>query len=987
LALIAIVAGLALSPKLLTRTASPASAQPRVRPAPQLIGLRPPLAERWAHLDARLRLPPDARFLAAFGWLHALLGAADSSPAEPTWASGSWRISSAGRAVGLVSSYPSFQSLLSLLEAAASAERAQAGWSLGSATALRPELAERLARCEDAAAFDVLARVDAHWRDHSATVGDLLAASQALAQLVLFLPDDFRFRDELAARALAALALAKSYAPERTLRSETYLAQQLGYWAHARATAERLPANDPLRAYVQKDGAALQRAQSHKPSVESRLLFGLRLASDRDADEWIGWYRKLPREVAWRPATLRTGLEQNSVTLGRIVPNLYAAVLMTHFGIPVTKTENPDRVLSSCPALATAVEARAQQLKLTGPFADAGLFAAYHADACHVAVYHKSRFYTHAFGDPRSARELSESLGDVSDPELAALRDALRLVLGTDTSQATQRKLADALAPGSPLGRDLRKRLKNHLFRQLQFDNYLRIDAAEAYAAGLDTRPADLQEAADVAQDVYQDPDLTERLYTGAYEEDGAARRWLSGYLASYRDDEPTLWKLAESHGETLEDRLYALDELGRLKSADAARLRRGYESLIAASPDSEKARGHLARHLEEGGDLSGARAAYQSLYEQHPKDDIASDDYAARIAFTLRRDGKLSEAWQWVEPRLQGMVGNVLSEGFEVSLAQGELERAEKIARAELARYPDSLDAAADLALVLWKTRRPRDAAAAVATQPESAGIVTRCQSFCGAFTRAFKDRPAAEAQEAFKALVDAKLDFGLLLWTTITFRRDADAETAFALGKMIPYPNYEFQTKTENYLSLKQARGAEEARHWIAEAIQPSQLDSAAKLFYQCGADELLWDLIAPEPQGGLQTWMLRTAAFLRETPQSDAHRAALVAYFSAHQTSFDERLGAALVGLVDAEALLERASSESDLVRAAYLLGLRAQKDGDLHGAMRLYQLAILARTATPARFDALSAVHQLSSRGMTLDAIAAHPEADPVADARN
>src|SRR5262249_30221014 len=152
--------------------------------------------------------------------------------AQVEWVSGSWKVRCDGDLVGVLSAFPRFEALLALLDERAAKERTRSGAvRLDPDVKIRPELHDLLKRLDHASAFAVLTAVDVGWRSgkmnasDKTTVGDLLAATEALSQLTLMLPHDSAAADRLAARGLASLALARQYAPpDRSLRAEVSLA-------------------------------------------------------------------------------------------------------------------------------------------------------------------------------------------------------------------------------------------------------------------------------------------------------------------------------------------------------------------------------------------------------------------------------------------------------------------------------------------------------------------------------------------------------------------------------------------------------------------------------------------------------------------------------------------------------------------------------------------------------------------------------------------
>ena len=937
------------------------TAAPEARELP----LETTAAERLARIDARLRLAPDRRALAALGEIRRLVRGGAAGDAEIVYVSGSWKIGYAGDELGILSTYPRFSALLTLLDTQAAKERSRPGAvQLAPDVAIRPELHTLLNRFDDPAAFELLAGVDATWRTGKASVGDLLAATEALAQLCLILPRDFPAADRLAARALASIALARQYAPDRALRAEITLAYALGYVEHAAALAERLPRDEPLAAFVRRDFGALERVAEWSDSGDVRFYYAARMAAARSADEWIDWYRKLSPERAADAAVVRTALEEPDPKLGEFVPELYATTLLTRFGVPVAAP------LSRCDALAREVERSASGR--SGPFADTALYTDSLRAACLSALYRKLVFLAETKKNPEAALALARSL-----PQDAALRDWTELAAG-DRRRARESapRLAKAVATPSGLGLDPRLRLARRALEALDSSDPRRIDVADALANWLDTRPDTRVVAGDLAREVYLDPDLQEKLYAAALDVDRLERPVLAARLAAFQRDWLALWSLAESDAFRLDARMAALEGLERQKPLESMRLRRGYERLLTVYTGSEPLRRQFARYLEKTlRNRKAARMVLIPILAEYKEHDPASDSVAGIVARLYREEGDPRSAWELLEPRVAGM--GVPYEAARAQVALGNLARAEEIARAAYAHYKHSLAPAAELAAVLWEAQRNAEAAEVIAKFPVRASDKERCYHFCRAFVRTFRSKPRAEVEAAFREMVAARLDYPLLQGTIAIFRDTADPETALALGKLVDAPDAS-AVHTETYKTLKQMRGEAEAMTWLATMIPRERLGPAAKTFYDSNADELLWKLVDdPDHQGGLATWLLRAGAYSREEHPIISHRQALAAYFGAHRTTADEQLGAALVGLIDDATLLAGARTERDLTRAAYALGARLEARRDVRGAMRMYQLALTSPRGTPGRELAYAAASRIVDLGASLDALGKDP----------
>jgi hypothetical protein len=952
---------------------APAADVPRTGP------LAPTAAERLARIEARLRLPPDRRAIAAVAELRRLVRGGESKPAEVAYAAGSWRVTHAGESVGLLSGVPRFSALLALLDEWAAKERASGALKLVEEPAIRPELQKQLNRFDDDAAFAVLAAVDAKWRSRRASVGDLLAATEALAQLCAILPHDFPAADGLASRAFASLALARQYAPERTPRAEITLAFATGYWTHARELAEGLPWDEPLAAFVRGDLESLERVAVSGDSRDADFFHGARLARSRPSAEWVAWFGTLERKLARRTSVVGTGLALGDAASGDFVPELYAAVLLDQLRVP--DDERPEAVLTQCDELSARFEKQGRTY--TGPFVDAALYAEAYRGACLSALHRKLVFFVETVDRPEAALALARSLPSDARPDLEALRDWTELVAGDDARARDPEVLAQAIAQPS-LAMEQRWALVRRAVAAFDADDPRRGDVADAAATWLDSRASGRLFAGELARDVYRDPALEDKLFAAAVDVDGVERAALVSQVAGFRRDWQPLWSMAGSSAYRVDERMAALAALEHQTPLESVRLRIAYERLLVGNSENEALRRQFARFLEHR--LADRRAARNVLFPilaARKGDDLEAKNLAGTIALLHLEDGNARAAWALVENRLAG--DGVPSAATRAQIALGNLARAEEIARAALARDPSSLPAAAELASVLWESGRNAEAAELVAKAPRAVPDNERCWHLCRAFVRTFHGKPTAEVEVAFRELVDERVDDSLLRGTVDTYRASAGAETAFALGNLIQSPDAALEIHTEGYKTLKQLRGEPEALAWVATKIPPERLAEAAPTFYLHGADELLWKLVdGPHPQGGSETWLLRAAAFVRAKHPTVTQRTALLEYFGAHQETPDEQLGAALLGLTDAHALLERSRTESELSRAAYLLGSRAEAAGDFHAAMRLYQLALSSRERTLGRDLAHGAVTRINALNVSLDALEA--ERAPAANLR-
>ena len=610
---------------------------------------------------------------------------------------------------------------------------------------------------------------------------------------------------------------------------------------------------------------------------------------------------------------------------------------------------------------------------MPGPFADRAFTVAAYRGACIGAIHARLRFYMDAFGTPKAALALARRLPD-GEPDLAALRRWIDLVAGAGSPAAFARMLADE----PQLSICEARQLAEHWLAQLSPDSPHRADVADAFARRLDARPLALLMASDVAGDFYRDPALQARIdasASGVYGEAGdPAER---AHQAARRGDWAAVWAIAEDPTQKEAALDNAFEWLLFAKGADRTRLRAAFEAAIRKHADSRALRERFASFLADRvGDRDAAREELRAILGMFP-DGIEGDDVVGSIARLYRLDHRYAESWALVAPRLDGMVGVTMREAIRAQIGLGDLAKAEKLARAYYARYESYPTAASDLAMVLWSQRRWKEAAELITRHPPRDDADDRIKAFSHGFNRVFATKPSGDAEAAFEALVAAGLDYALLQGCIEELRDGGHADTAFALGVLMNFPDGQIQMDTEAYKSLKLARGEAEALAWLRKKMPRSSLPVAAKIFYFRNADELLWTLLDdPKSQGGEGLWTLRAAAYLREKQSDPAHRDTLAQHYQTSRSTFAERVGAAVMGQLDGDALIAEASNESDLATAAYFLGAAAEHAHDLRRAMSLYQLALTTRPgADGARAQAEAAVRRIHDSGFGLEALAA------------
>jgi hypothetical protein len=909
--------------------------------------LVPSVAERLAALDARLRLPPDGRFLAAVQQLAMLAGPTAAEPAgrvEVRRHDRSWEILHDGDAVGTLRELADFDEMLALLDAWAEKLRADDQRVFLADGAVRPDLQLLLDRYDDAAAFRVLEVVDARWGEDRASVGDLRAAAVALAQLSLILQDNLDIADAVRGRALAALALARTYGPDAALRAECLLAISLRYSSHAKRLATRLASDDPLAQLAVADLAGLrQRALRRAATDEERFFDAYRLGRDKLYAEWFEWLQRLPADSR-SLALVRTYLDARDLRAMRWLPDYVAIVLQRR-----VRMEDPragDSVLARSDEYLAQLEGAASGKE--GPFASADAQRTYYRALYFSALYGEYELHEWMLASPAGLSELAGSLSTARDPALREFAEFVELQNPTASGALLTGRRLKALEADSVLGAGQRFDLALSLYLPMGSEDPERLAIAAVLEPRFDARPQHLIWASQLARQVYADPALTLQLDEATVALDGVERVELQLQLARARGDVRALWNLLEEGRLAPEHRIEALTELAKLESPDVVRLRAAYARELPAPDPKRRVYWAYAELLEEVEKDRGAarRALERFIADPGQSAGLAQSHALARIARLHREDGRVAEGWAVLQPELDGAPPeSVFDEAIRLQIALKDFAHAEEIARRSRARYPGA-NTTSDLARVLWHQGRFAEAAHAISECPDITSSRAR-SDLIWAFVETLGSADAAVQEAAFGELVKAKLGFDLLQGTIATLRQDGKADAAFRLELQMDDPGSAIQLRTEGYKSLKLARGEEEALKWLRSVQPASRLHVCAEIFFTCNADELLWTMTTdPDAgHGGARTWLMRAAAWLRESPPSGDHREKLLAYYESKRASpsFDDRLGATLLGLEPEDALLASLHSEEELSLAATMLGLRAEGQHRPRHALRLYQLA--------------------------------------------
>ncbi|MEE8587218.1 MAG: hypothetical protein V3T83_20450 [Acidobacteriota bacterium] len=248
---------------------------------------------------SELELPPkpDRRFLGALGEITRFLSASgrDACQADAQLKPQGWEIRCGPEVVGLLSARADFSELRQLLNGWA--ERSSLGTALQKASPFPSQPLQRidaeLDRLRPGSLISALKRLDELWAQGNRHPSLIQRAARGLVLLTIQSSGLEDLNDPLAGRALAMLTLAGGgYALQNVEAEEALLAHRLGYKEHALDAASQLPADHPLRLYLQGSLTDLREAADRASRQESplaRYLVLRRLSEAGLSKDWAHW--------------------------------------------------------------------------------------------------------------------------------------------------------------------------------------------------------------------------------------------------------------------------------------------------------------------------------------------------------------------------------------------------------------------------------------------------------------------------------------------------------------------------------------------------------------------------------------------------------------------------------------------------------------------------------------------------------------------------
>ncbi len=915
------------------------------------------LEEVRRRFDDAYRVAPDRRFLLAVQDVDEILGREHSAIGTATFEGSGWSLAAGGSSVH-VTEYPDFGELYGFV-------RTSIAEGTRGATMPFTVLNSGADQAYPAYPLSALEAID-----RRADSVDLVAAAYAYARLLLSHEDTLEVSDEVAARAVAVLALAEDSAGEALVRPRVLIAHRLGYEREAEEMAAALPPSDPVRLFAERDFEALEAlaSQANAP-VDLSLLYARLLTIGEKREQFIRYVASLRPElrndfgILALDAVHGTALAPDLLLLARTIGDLALAsgtaiALDPKLQDQIAAQEAIARLLSQPPygLLGLAESLLAKLTKdSSGRLLD---------PATRAAVY-RTQIYT---GFDSVASDLVARLNSASaSTEFATLlgrgksaaADQFERYLAARIA-AQERRLGanEAVANIAQLG--FGPRSLEILFHPMSEGNYdaLWLEAIKLLFRRADTRVDHRTLLADIASRGLFDIALNERL------ERSVAREWPhEAYwhaLVSFRDGDHAgvqRWLTDRSVSPWMRANLLPL-----IKGSDflsKGETRGLYERLIEIDPTDWSVAKKYVEFLENDRDYPQARRVIDVWLARSDRRS-GMEELVARTALAraYHKEGNLDAAWEAVAQPLAGMYGDAFRRAALIRLDQGTAVEAEAICRRALERYPGNIPTAASLARVFWRQDRHDEAAAVLKEQVAQIGLIEWRRAIAPDFIEEFANSPPERIDAAVASLGRAGFHPSAIEQISFKATEAQEPDLAFQLLSTTPLTQFEsLDPISSAYRSLEQLRGREEALRWLEERVPASYRPGMSHFGYGGGSYELQWEFV-PDPVGHGRLddyiWILRAASYLRDGATRSDWRARLDDYYSSAPDSFYNKIGAMVIGRLEPSDVWITATQLDQRVEAAYFIAVRAEASGDLEMAIAWYRIALesgLRREAEP------------------------------------
>jgi hypothetical protein len=891
------------------------------------------------------RLGPDRRFVRAAAHLASLLGA--PAPGDAPF-------------VGL----PELADFPLLYEKIMGYARTLPIAKLGVSGAAAVAPAEPL--IFDADATRALATAQGAWAKGETTRPNLALTSRAVVSLLFQSVDSLGVADEVAARAIALMALSDLTQAGASDADRALLAEALGYRAAAVNLASSLPKASALRAYVDVDDAALRplaRAAnasqatrylwlrrsaeaigSETPRIYARALFGARVLRAPVLDAL------LTQSSLEEASLLELGPSFALVPLGEAAGDP-GAIAAAHEMATAADADDPRTLERITTALAVprgrelpTFEAWSSKLADPGPLVSADVMRAFYRSLLFTAIGEAFDLELDLYSRPSEARKLYDALQPGAEP---ASKD-LQTWLGTRV-QVAEKGASPNLLPGMAafpaLGGTARIRLFRSKKRGADWGDVEVSRGARLLAGSLDARPAHRASLAVAAHDAM---DLAEsrRLLDSALAVAPYARPWVEQWGLSTRRD-PTALRRASVDTHFSASRRAAILAVAIGLAPDDPSLRATIAPLLLELPKSLDVRRPLAEALVDHGHMAEGRAILEPWLAKYADATLRTVGARVVVARSLQLEGRLNDARAAIGTAGASWQFDAMNRTALIEAQLGHVHEAETWAARVVERYPGSH---AGAALALTRFIAGDDSGAIGAIVQHHVSYSDSRWRIAREFAPILVKATPARIDAAIAAL--AKMDFTHARGFAAELQHAGRADLALRiLTGLHARGTGQLSIDVEAYKTKRALEGEGAALGWLERRVPAPQRDVLSMFAFSEDTPEVLWKLVPEKPDHGRDsefTWLMRAATVIAHGKQAEPHYAAVLAYFKDAKATHYAQLGKYLLGLADEASDEPFIKDASDACEAAFYIAHKADAEGRLDDAAAYYRVSVEAGT---------------------------------------
>jgi hypothetical protein len=945
------------------------------------------------------RLKPDHRFSLAFGELHYYLRGGQGEGVNLIRAldkgNEKWLVKVGGRDAGHLPDYPKINDVVDSL--------GEWGRSITPAYSFHREsrdsedLKKIRAQMDYFLApylFTGLRQADRLWQKQEGDIEALKISAEMLTQLYFQTPDLLEVSDILGAKALALLAILKTFARETPIREEALLSKRMGYEKHAIILAASLPDNDVVKQYILKNDEALKlEAASPTAITFTKFLWLSRLAENGDQTGWEEYRQQhfnFNTSIVSAHATSYERLEHNpfliQASLASLMDTMDPATVQSRSSASAKEVAELLANRRFDEGMYTAMLGNMNQYS-RGPFLDKRTFSAYANSSLQSNLFYSAKQEIQKlYSKGESAFRLA--LVDATTGEFSKNLSSWYSELYRQYAKR-DRELSPAVYKNPIMMMGYRPALFAYRLAQ-SLEIKPSLAALRFMTAQLDTRPTHLYLMSEVAIDGLYDNELAKEItrQIASVEDPSTSQR-----LLNLRDENKLdeLFAASVDAQKPIDYRLMAARLLFTHPDANQPRLREIYRGMLKANGEYWEVREAYLEFLEKnnlfkaaeivirdylkdrdlangGFDYLRAKVAMARIYNAQERNEDATREIDSLLTTKAREivrsqilslgvmkfnelDLKpvhpLEKAFTQQNYLLRRqIVMEVIARPVRYLLESGKTDESDRIVSELFKDFESLLELRALKAQVLWAKHDWPAASRLLNLHPTAISSQEWSEWVARSYRAQNSHLDQIEADVAFESMAREKFSNDKLL----------ELVSAVDIPELpISKPKGWLNLKNESpfgqglwqqYVFKKQSDTPENAYHFLTEKVPKPKRNGLSVDIFGSEQDELLWTFIETPEDGGQSeyVWLLRAAAHLRAPIKDPARTKALQHYYAHEGSTYYFTIGRHLTGFISEQQAFAIATGGKERCELAFFLGFKAEYEGRWKEASNWYRVVM-------------------------------------------